>query len=258
MLHPGSKLEFWPLSPLLVLQKHMGLCPRRIRPAIKSICNNPCKVVRKPCCCLHFTSNKLKGLSVIFFFNHSAATAAVWASKTSPLSTSAESLLFTLTAEPGEINNTKQLSESAEVVQGSHIETHQVFTAGKAPHLINTGKKPLIHQAHQGATSVMREGDGWRKEVESVTPAEGEKSVSSEPQNIVYCILYSSLFWAHILHKYMDPEQRQKTNFSSTVMLGCLRAGAPQASWMPSPLASHPANPAISKRLCSHYTLWKG
>lgn len=189
MLHPGSKLEFWPLSLLLVLQKHMGLCPRRIRPAIKSICNNPCKVVRKPCCCLHFTSNKLKGLSVIFFFNHSAATAAVWASKTSPLSTSAESLLFTLTAEPGEINNTKQLSESAEVVQGSHIETHQVFTAGKAPHLINTGKKPLIHQAHQGATSVMREGDGWRKEVESVTPAEGEKISfiwASE-----YCLLHS-------------------------------------------------------------------
>lgn len=34
-----------------------------------------CKFARKPCCCLHFTSNKLKGLSVIFF-NHSAVTAA--------------------------------------------------------------------------------------------------------------------------------------------------------------------------------------
>lgn len=60
------------VSPLFLLHNHIALSSRIRR--LKSICNNLCKVARKPCCRLHFTSNKLKAC-LWFFFNHSAAAA---------------------------------------------------------------------------------------------------------------------------------------------------------------------------------------
>lgn len=46
------------VSPLFLLHNHIGLSSR-IK-SLKSFYSNLCKVARKPCCCLHFTSNKLK------------------------------------------------------------------------------------------------------------------------------------------------------------------------------------------------------
>lgn len=54
------------VSPLFLLHNHIGLSSR-IR-SLKSFYNNLCKVARKPCCCLHFTSNKLKACLWFFFF----------------------------------------------------------------------------------------------------------------------------------------------------------------------------------------------
>ena len=220
MFWPRGQVKPWSLCPLFLLQKHIRLCPRS-KPTIKSICNNLCKVARKLCCCIHFTSNKLKVLPLIFSFlttqQQQQHSLSVWNSSTEHTSWVTAFYHKPLTAEAGEINNTVQLSKSAEAVQGSSIETHQVFIAGKAAHLINAWKKPLslICQTHWGATCVVRESDRWRnvgRKWNHWYHQRGKISAFSiiiEPWKTI-ALQITSWFWTHSLHKYTDPAQRQK------------------------------------------------